>query len=99
MADLDKTAPQAGVELPDPQPDTDSSGTRLNRDQLKRLAGLVVNDEITAAFAMRNLSPDDCQQLESLVRELNRVRLVRFIATQIAWDIHRDSAQTTECEL
>ena len=88
MADQHQAASQAGADPSDPLINTGVSATRLTRDHLQRLAGLVAGGEITPASAVRELSPEACQQLEAMVRELCRARLVRFIAMQIALDIH-----------
>ena len=55
----------------------------------------MASGEITSASAARELSPEALRQLEAIVRERLRGRLVRFIALQIAWDIgsERDHEQ------
>ncbi|MGA2496828.1 MAG: hypothetical protein ABSH20_03760 [Tepidisphaeraceae bacterium] len=56
-------------------------------DRLERLAELVATGELPLA---QPLAPADQQQLEERVRRLRHVRMVQFIARQIAWDIHRE---------
>jgi hypothetical protein len=91
MSDPDANAPQAGAGPFALPANTGSPAAKPNRDRLRRLARLVADGEIAPASAARELSPEALPQLEAAVREFGRIRLVRFIALQIALDIHDKS--------
>lgn len=96
MADQDNFAPRAGASSTEPRTKSGNRQTVLDNDQLSRLAELVASGEMTPVSAARDLSPESCQQLETIVRNLLRARLVRFIAQQIAMGIHLDRSARSE---
>ena len=65
----------------------------LAPQQLRRLAELIAAGE--AEFPWE-LPPAQRQRLLEHVRILRRARLIRFIARQIAWDIHCDRRHDLE---
>jgi hypothetical protein len=82
-------------------PDRPSRKTRRDADvrpvpgllpdvQLARLADLIAAGETEVPGG---LDRADASRLEALVRARLRARLVRFIARQIALDIHRDAGR------
>lgn len=87
MVDRINDAPLAGAESSISHP-SEQNVVVLNRDQFRHLGGLVADGEMSFASAARDLSTDDVQTLESVVRELSYARLVRYVVLQIARDIH-----------
>lgn len=65
----------------------------LPNERLARLADLVADGE---AGVPGGLEPADELRLETMVRDRLRARLVRFIARQVALDIHRDAGRGGE---
>jgi hypothetical protein len=73
-------APQAGAERSENPSGSGCGETNLDCNQLHRLAELVAAGEMNPESAGRGLSHESHQQLETMIRDHLRARLVRFIA-------------------
>jgi hypothetical protein len=78
--------PQDPKPTPPESPDATHPGPQPP-ERLARLADLVAGGEVEFPGG---LDPDDDVRLAGMVRERLRARLVRFVARQIAHDIHRE---------